>query len=86
MLYTDPRPMKILLISTNRNNLPMPVMPIGACIIAHACERAGHSVHLLDLMFAGDALPDKMQDVKSGIKPGQQLVANALVLEHTIDQ
>jgi len=43
--------MNILLISTNRNTLPMPVMPIGACMVAEACERAGHRVELLDLMF-----------------------------------
>lgn len=43
--------MNILLFSTNRNTLPMPVMPIGACIVAEAAERAGHSVRLLDLMF-----------------------------------
>src|ERR1700674_5225820 len=48
--------MKILLISTNRNTLPMPVMPIGACIVAHAAESAGHTVHLLDLMFTTNAL------------------------------
>jgi radical SAM superfamily enzyme YgiQ (UPF0313 family) len=48
--------MNILLISTNRNTLPMPVMPIGACIVAQAAERAGHDVHLLDLMFSADAL------------------------------
>jgi len=29
----------------------MPVMPIGACMVAEACERAGHRVTLLDLMF-----------------------------------
>lgn len=50
--------MKILLISTNRNRLPMPVMPVGACIVAHAAERAGHSVFFLDLMFSGDPLAD----------------------------
>jgi radical SAM superfamily enzyme YgiQ (UPF0313 family) len=47
--------MKILLISTNRSMLPMPVLPIGACIVAEACAGAGHDVQLLDLMFAGDA-------------------------------
>lgn len=30
----------------------MPVMPIGACIVAHAAEDAGHTVTLLDLMFS----------------------------------
>ncbi len=48
--------MKILLISTNRNTLPVPVMPIGACIVAQAAERAGHTVFFLDLMFAKDPL------------------------------
>ncbi|HEX9779287.1 MAG TPA: radical SAM protein [Geopsychrobacteraceae bacterium] len=47
--------MNVLLISTNRNPLPMPVMPIGACLVAEAAERAGHSVRLLDLMFVRDA-------------------------------
>ena len=58
LLYNDAKPMKILLISTNRNNLPMPVMPIGACIVAHAAEQAGHTVFLLDLMFTKDPLAD----------------------------
>ncbi len=43
-------------------------MPIGTCIVAHASERAGHIVHLLDLMFTRNAL----YDVKSavvGFKP-----------------
>jgi len=48
--------MNILIISTNRNTLPMPVMPIGACVVAEAAERAGHTVHLLDLMFNKDPL------------------------------
>jgi cobalt-zinc-cadmium efflux system membrane fusion protein len=37
-------------------------------------------------VVSGDALPNNLQDVKSGIKPGDRVVANALVLEHTIDQ
>jgi len=37
-------------------------------------------------VVGGDQLPGNMQEVKSGIKPGQQLVTNALVLERTIDQ
>ncbi len=37
-------------------------------------------------VVSGDPLPNNMQDVKSGIKPGDRVVANALVLEHTIDQ
>ncbi len=48
--------MNILMISTNRAVSPMPVMPIGACTVAEAAERAGHSVTMLDLMFANDPI------------------------------
>jgi cobalt-zinc-cadmium efflux system membrane fusion protein len=37
-------------------------------------------------VISGDVLPDNSQEVRSGIKAGQQVVSNALVLEHTIDQ
>jgi len=37
-------------------------------------------------VVGGDALPNNLQEIKSGIKPGQQVVANALILEHTVDQ
>lgn len=60
--------MKILLVSTNRNALPMPVMPIGACIVADAAERSGHTVHLLDLMFTRDAMAE-LQSAVMGFQP-----------------
>ena len=37
-------------------------------------------------VVGGDNLPGDLQEVKSGVTQGQQVVANALVLEHTIDQ
>jgi cobalt-zinc-cadmium efflux system membrane fusion protein len=37
-------------------------------------------------VVSGDELPNNMQEVKSGLKPGQQVVQNALVLERTIDR
>jgi len=37
-------------------------------------------------VVSGDAMPNNMQEIKSGLAPGQQLVTNALVLEHTIEQ
>jgi cobalt-zinc-cadmium efflux system membrane fusion protein len=37
-------------------------------------------------VVSGDALPDNMLEIKSGIPPGQQVVSNALVLEHMIEQ
>ncbi len=47
--------MEVLIISTNTNHLPMPVMPYGACLVAEAAEKAGHRVKLLDLMFEHDS-------------------------------
>jgi len=35
---------------------------------------------------SGDNLPNNMQEIRSGLAPGQQVVANALILEHTIEQ
>jgi len=46
--------MKVLIISTNRNKFPAPVMPVGACMVAGAAAAAGHSVSFLDLMFEKD--------------------------------
>ena len=34
----------------------------------------------------GDMLPEGMQEIKSGIESGQQVVANALTLQNTVDQ
>ena len=48
--------MNILIVITNRYGGPVPVIPIGACLVAEAAERAGHRVRLLDLMFAEDPL------------------------------
>jgi radical SAM superfamily enzyme YgiQ (UPF0313 family) len=46
--------MTVLIISTNQSVFPMPVMPIGACMVAETAERAGHKVSVLDLMFERD--------------------------------
>jgi cobalt-zinc-cadmium efflux system membrane fusion protein len=35
---------------------------------------------------AGNMLPDKMQEVVRGIKPGDQIVTNALVFQNTVEQ
>ena len=39
-------------------------------------------------VVGGDLLPDNvnMQEIKSGLEPGQQVVANALVLDHVLAQ
>ncbi len=46
----------ILIVVTNRYSGPVPVMPIGACLVAEAVERAGHRVRVLDLMFEEEPL------------------------------
>jgi membrane fusion protein, heavy metal efflux system len=37
-------------------------------------------------VVAGNSLPDKTQEIISGLKPGQQVVGNALVLQNTVEQ
>jgi cobalt-zinc-cadmium efflux system membrane fusion protein len=37
-------------------------------------------------VIAGNMLPDNMQEIVSGIKPGAQVVSNALVLQTTVEQ
>jgi len=39
-------------------------------------------------VVSGDLLPTNMnlQEIKSGLKPGQQVVTNALVLDHVLAQ
>jgi radical SAM superfamily enzyme YgiQ (UPF0313 family) len=62
--------MNVLIVSTNRNRLPMPVMPVGACLVAEAAERAGHGVRLLDLMFERNpqrALRRAVEEVQPGV-------------------
>jgi len=46
----------VLLIITNRYRGPIPVIPLGACLVAEYCERAGHQVKLLDMMFERNPL------------------------------
>jgi cobalt-zinc-cadmium efflux system membrane fusion protein len=37
-------------------------------------------------VVGGSVLPDNMQEVTSGIKPGEQVIANALVFQNTVEQ
>lgn len=48
--------MNVLIVITNRYNSPVPVMPVGACLVAEAAELAGNSVRVLDLMFEQNPL------------------------------
>jgi radical SAM superfamily enzyme YgiQ (UPF0313 family) len=56
--------MNVLIINTNRHTLPVPVMPVGACMVADAAARAGHAVRFLDMAFEKDplsALPKELR-------------------------
>ena len=46
----------VLIVVTNRYSSPIPVMPVGACMVAEAAELAGHRVRVLDLMFEQNPL------------------------------
>jgi tRNA A37 methylthiotransferase MiaB len=43
--------MKVLLINSNREQVPWPALPVGLCTVASATARAGHDVSVLDLAF-----------------------------------
>jgi anaerobic magnesium-protoporphyrin IX monomethyl ester cyclase len=45
---------RVLLVSTNRERSPQPVVPNGVACVASALAAAGHDVHVLDLCFAPD--------------------------------
>lgn len=50
-LNTKPR---VLLVSTNRERSPQPVVPNGVACVASALEADGHDVQVLDLCFTRD--------------------------------
>lgn len=43
--------MNVLIISTNRTQQPVSVLPLGACMVAETAQQAGHNVRFMDLMF-----------------------------------
>jgi anaerobic magnesium-protoporphyrin IX monomethyl ester cyclase len=47
---------RVLLVSTNRERQPYPVVPNGLACVASALDAAGHRVRFLDLCFAKDAV------------------------------
>jgi len=65
---------------------------VKATAILHIHDRDWVYVPVGDQRFrrtevvAGNALPDGMQEILSGLKPGQRVVTNALVLQNTVEQ
>ena len=65
---------------------------VPASAILHLHDRDYVYVPMPDKKFkrvevvSGDTLPNDMQEIKSGIRPGQQMVSNALVMQNTVEQ
>jgi cobalt-zinc-cadmium efflux system membrane fusion protein len=65
---------------------------VPASAIMHLHDRDWVFVPAADRKFrrvevvSGDVLPDNIQEIKSGLQSGQQVVTNALVLDHVLAQ
>ncbi len=47
---------------------------------------AGHNRFRRVEVTAGETLPNKMQEITAGVRAGQPVVSNALVLQNTVEQ
>jgi radical SAM superfamily enzyme YgiQ (UPF0313 family) len=56
--------MRVLLVSANRAEINMPVVPFGMACVAEAVKAAGHEVRMLDLMAGAD--PDAALELAIG--------------------
>ncbi len=56
---------RVLLVSTNRERSPQPVVPNGVACVASALAAAGHDVRVLDLCFASDPVAAARESVRA---------------------
>jgi cobalt-zinc-cadmium efflux system membrane fusion protein len=65
-------------------------VPASAILHLHDCDwiyvPGGDKKFRRVEVVAGSSLPNNMQEIVSGIQPGQQVVSNALVLQNTVEQ
>jgi anaerobic magnesium-protoporphyrin IX monomethyl ester cyclase len=59
---------RVLLVSTNRERQPYPVVPNGLACVASALDAAGNNVRFLDLCFARDPVA-RARDVARNFRP-----------------
>jgi cobalt-zinc-cadmium efflux system membrane fusion protein len=65
---------------------------VPAAAVLHLHDRdwvyspAGNNQFRRIEVMGGDMLAGGMQEIASGIKPGQQVISNALVLQATVEQ
>jgi radical SAM superfamily enzyme YgiQ (UPF0313 family) len=64
----DDRGARVLLVSTNRERQPYPVVPNGLACVASALDAAGHRVGFLDLCFARNAV-NAARDAARSFRP-----------------
>jgi anaerobic magnesium-protoporphyrin IX monomethyl ester cyclase len=59
---------RCLIISTNREKLPVPVVPLGVCLLAHDLKCRGFDVTVIDLNFTKNPFKNVYQTIQS-LKP-----------------
>jgi cobalt-zinc-cadmium efflux system membrane fusion protein len=70
----------------------LPHAAVPATAILHLHDRdwvyfpAGDKQFRRVAVTAGKTLPDNMQEIVAGVKPGDQVVSNALVMQNTVEQ
>ena len=60
---------RVLLVSTNRERQPYPVVPNGLACVASALDDAGHDVRFLDLCFASGPGRDRARRAAIEFRP-----------------
>jgi cobalt-zinc-cadmium efflux system membrane fusion protein len=73
-----------------KNKLQYAAVPAAAILHLHDRDwvyvpAGGNKFRRLEVK-AGSMLPNKMQEIRDGIKPGQEVVSNALVMQSTVEQ
>jgi len=61
--------MKVLMVNSNLNKLPIPTIPFGLCFVSASLEKAGHSVKVLDLTFSTNTIKD-IENTINDFSPG----------------
>ncbi len=66
---TGPKPLKVLLASSNTAIHPYPAYPLGMAMVAAALERAGHEVRQFDMLQQGESL-ERFRETVRDWQPG----------------
>ena len=61
--------MRVLILSTNRERTPYPVVPVGPCLVAAQLEREGIECRVVDLMWEEEPVPRSVESAIRGFRP-----------------